>query len=282
MPTNLCSNILVTSIVCFSLAVSQSVVTAQNCGDLPENLCGYVETAVSNWNNRIDTDAKITDWVQESTQRLSSHSLIDMLGGNDIRAANVDNEGRVHIVLLNEEEKNRWYNAELHHLNQWFSDNMATIHIVGFDWDTTEGKFNTKVAVNERNPYLYGRILSGIVVESDSNSCLYKRLIWLWGSTRGEIFANLTPQGDDRMCRQEFEAWMTFGSAKVKMDKVSHDSARCNSQYAWAYATPLVSISFERDGFSFTVNGLGSSGMGGGMCDVARSLSENRAATDAP
>ena len=269
MPTNPCSNILVTSIFCLSLVLPQSFVTAQNCGDLPESLCGYVETAVSNWNNHIDTDARITGWVHESTQRLRSHSIIDILGGNDIRAVNVDDEGRVHIVLLNEEEKNRWYSAELSHLNQWFSDDIATIHIVNFAWNTPDGDFNMKGVVNERDPYLYDRILSGIVVESDSNSCLYKRLDWLWTSKRGEIFASLTPQVNTSRCQQEFFAWMTWGRAEVRMGDVSYHSAGCSSQYAWAYATPVVSISFDHGSFSFTFTGLGSSGMGGGTCDAS-------------
>ena len=257
---------------CCILWVPYSSATAQQCGELTEESCGYVAAAVSNWNTLFSSNARIQRWDYAGAETADAASLISILDqGSDWRVAGVDSEGNIAIVPMNEELREQWHSAEFQHLEQLLGDDSATVHLVSLDWKLSDEKvFVSTIIVNDRYPFLHGRILSGIVLESDSNSCLYKRLLWLWGDTRGEISIDLRPYGENFHCARVAKAWMSFGNARAKMNEVEYDDNSCVSAYAWAYATPLAIISFDANSFSLTVSGLGSKGMGSGDCVASR------------
>lgn len=167
---------------------------------------------------------------------------------------------------LNGEQKEQRRSAEFQVLEQMLGDDSATVHFVELSWSSLYEDFASTVIVSNLYPYLYGRVLSNIILESSSNSCVYKRLLWLWGLTRGGISIDLRPYGEDFYCARATEAWMYFGDARAEMSDIQYDNDRCMSAYAWAYATPFATLEFDVDFFSFTVRGLGSKGTGTGDC----------------
>ena len=257
--------------LCCVFWVSYSSSNAQECGDLTEKSCGYVAAAISNWNTLFSSTARIQKWSYTRTESANADSLISILdqsGGQ--RVASIDAEGNVSIVPLSGELREQWRNAEFEHLERMLGDDSTTVHLVDMNWSLSDEDFSSTVIVNDRYPYLHGRILSSIVLESDSNSCVYKRLLWLWDLTRGEISIDLRPYGEDFRCARASEAWMYFGDARAEMSEIEYNDNSCRSTYAWAYATPFATLAFDVEFFSFTVGGLGSKGTGAGDCVESR------------
>ncbi len=266
MKTRFGNNMHMAVLVFCALIFPNSAVFAQICGDLEEKLCAYVSIAVANWNQRFGETARITEWSFIENTTVEVNSLVDQLdAAGDGRLPTVDSEGQINLVPISTEAMEQWREAERQHLLSIIGDNVGTVNLVNLDWETRDGTFSSTLVANDRNPFLHERALSSIVLEHSSNSCLNIRLAWLWGRTRGEIFAAL-PRRASGDCARASAAWMTLGSAEIKMGEIMYNNGTCSSAYAWAYATPLVSASFSNDNFSFTITGLGSRGTGNGDC----------------
>lgn len=263
-------------LTCASLSIPHSSAIAQECGELSERTCGFLAAAITTWNTRLSSNVRIEQCHYDRQEVANVDSLLSILDReSEWRVPSMDSEGNISIVQLSSELRSQWRRAEIGHLRQLLGGNSGTAHFVRLVWRSRSGEeFLSTVIGSNTPPYLHGRILSSIVLESESNSCLYKRLMWLWGSTRGEIAAELElepiSQNNKLDCKKTDSAWMALGDAYVKMREIEYMDGGCRSAYAWAYATPMATISFNADLFSFTVSGLGSKGMGSGDCIAPR------------
>ena len=202
---------------------------------------------------------------------MDANSLIAILDEeSDTRVASVDAEGNVRLDSPNGQLREQLQAVEFPYVNRFLRDGRGIVHVVALTWSTNEGSFDSALVVSERYPFLHDRTLSSIVLESNANSCVHKRLEWIWGATRGEIYIDLVPYENGSRCARVTEAWMMLGNAQVEMNEVSYGDTACSSTYAWAYATPLGSLTFSQENLSFTIEGLGSSGQGSGDCVVGR------------
>ena len=261
--------LILQSVLGCGLCIAYSGAAAQECGGLPEESCGRVATAISNWDTRISSSAGIQEW-RYLEEIGGVQLLIEKLDEDDaFRVASVDGKGNVVIEELNVQQQEQWRVSEHETLKSLVNSDGNRAHLVELLWNSSGGDFKSTVIASDEYPYLYGRILSSIVLESNSNSCVYIRLLWLWGTTRGEIFADLVPygEGEESFCARIYPPpWMILGDARVEMGDVTYKGEYCKSPYAWAYGTPLASISITRDPLSFQVSGLGSRASANGDC----------------
>ena len=73
-----------------SLCITFSGAIAQECGRLPEESCGFVATAISNWNTRIESSARVERW-----------SLLDEETGNvDLLISKLDNDDEFRVASV--------------------------------------------------------------------------------------------------------------------------------------------------------------------------------------
>lgn len=70
---------------------------AQECGELPENYCGYVISAASTWNDLFGRSVRIDSWDYLGSETMSVGSLIDMMDESP-SLADIDSEGNVSII----------------------------------------------------------------------------------------------------------------------------------------------------------------------------------------
>ena len=267
MRNRLSSRRLMTLVLICTLMAPYTIATAQDCGALQEKLCGYVAAAIDNWNARFSNAATVQTWEHTEMVDVNVDSVISILNqGFDTRVGSMDNEGNMRLDSLNGQIKEQLQPTESSYLNRFLRDGHGTVHVVDLTWTTTDGQFESRLIVNDTRPYLYDRILSSVVLEADTNSCVHKRLSWIWGVRRGEIFIDLQQYDNGMRCARMSEAWMVLGSAQVEMSEVSYGERSCSSTYAWAYVTPFASLTFHPESISFTIEGLGSRGQGYGDC----------------
>lgn len=141
-------------------------------------------------------------------------------------------------------------------------------HVVKITWDAAGDEFSTTAFLSEAWPYIFDPVLSSVVLEDETNSCMHKTLRWLWGTTRGEILLDVLPiqTGSGMICKRVGEAWMSFGDAQVVSGEPQISGHQCAVNFAYAWATPLATISADAKNVSVTVEGIGSKFVGSRDC----------------
>jgi hypothetical protein len=157
-------------------------------------------------------------------------------------------------------------------LNEW--QNLVSsligvgMHLVRIYWQANGEEFST-LCVATAEDIVYDNILSNMVIvegQEQKLRCLDYTIYWLWGGERGKIIAEVTASCDGVInCGRHCSASMTLGEARINCQTRTQGNC-CVLEYSFAWATPLVQISVDSDGFTLRTSGLGSSGEGNGNC----------------
>jgi len=157
-------------------------------------------------------------------------------------------------------------------LNEW--QNLVSsligvgMHLVRIYWRANGEEFST-LCVATAEDIVYDNILSNMVIvegQEQKLRCLDYTIYWLWGGERGKIIAEVTASCDGVInCGRHCSASMTLGEARINCQTRTQGNC-CVLEYSFAWATPLVQISVDSDGFTLRTSGLGSSGEGNGNC----------------
>jgi hypothetical protein len=251
------------------------------CGELSEDQCERLRTLVETWNEKFDGGVSIVTWVYKGLL----HDNIRFENGNDGNPISFKDtevwipvhrlDGRVSGALLldhvlsayTEEEAVRWRNWYRMVLFYPFEGDLASLkgrrsrtHVVNLEWS---GDFTTSVVMREdRGVYIYDSMSLGVVTESISNSCIDHKLLWLWGGLRGQIRFDLSRSGQRCSMEPAPVKYMQFGKADLKFkneeEPIRYENGSCEVVYSYAYATPIASMKFDKESFTFDIQGIGS------------------------
>ena len=250
-------------------------ITAQDCGELSREQCGYLSATVENWNRYIGGSYSIVRSIHVG--RIDPDIAISSINETDRIWIPVyeDVERTVSLVSLDNRDLIRQWRSEQASYMEQKLRGAKDINLVTLDWQNSNGPdFQTDLVLSDVYPFVHGQIVSGVVIESDNNGSFRKELSWLWGLIRGEIYVNVihssSGYGDASWCRQYAHAWLDLGDAQVNMKDPEYNNGVCRSAYTWGYVTPIASLTFEIEAFSFTISGIGASGKGLGVCEAPR------------
>ncbi|MGR3761713.1 hypothetical protein ACUXV3_16525 [Roseobacteraceae bacterium NS-SX3] len=238
-----------------------------SCGGLPEEPCSALELAVDNW---LEVSAETAnapklariEYVGDSEHEEfddARQSMLKLEGQYFLRYSPADRN--MELVTPDEvasADTSAWPNEVSTYL-----ENVR--YLVQATWSTNEaGEFTTPIFLTDQWPYLIDTMLSSIVLEGASNSCMHKTLYWIWGGVRGEIFVDLIARNtsDGLICLRISEAWMNFGDAKALAAMPTVKGQTCTTTYNYAWTTPLASISVGSDNVSLEIKGIGSNYVG--------------------
>ena len=249
-------------------------ITAQDCGELSREQCGYLSATVENWNAFTGGSSIIVGSAHVG--KIDSENAVSSITATDRIWIPVyeDAERTVNLVPLDDDDLNRqWLSEQASYLERRLSS-AKNINLVELNWQTSGGRdFQTNLVLSDVYPFVHGQIVSGVVVERDRSGSFRKELSWLWGLIRGEIYVNLihssSGYGDASWCRQYAHAWLDLGDAQVYMNDPEYNNGVCSSTYTWGYVSPIASLTFNIEAFNFTITGIGASGRGLGVCEAS-------------
>jgi hypothetical protein len=245
-------------------------------GDLPEGPRSQLNKALNAWNENYGTHVRAVQWNVRGkigTGSLSLGSVREDIS-NPARAwvpdGDIDHPKDMRAVRLDQVE-----GIEPESIKSWrLSADKAVQedawYYIDISWEQDGQKFHT-TAVASQDRLLYESMIFNARLARKHNSCFYTSILWLWGDVSGEITADIKSLCEKQTvtsCDEACEAWMTLGSAEVKCDAKKVSATTCQMKYAWAWATPLVSLRFQAEKFDFTTSGIGSRGKGNASCSL--------------
>ncbi|HYK06090.1 MAG TPA: hypothetical protein VE974_30385 [Thermoanaerobaculia bacterium] len=239
---------------------------AKTCGALPERACAHLLLAIGAWNDRFGDVAIAEGFEYRGDPTTQAEKLLEQITSPDAVLPVVAEERPVGIAPRR--------NAEIASadLTRWRSQIESilrnTKHAVQINWKLKDGKFVTTSLLSD-SILVYDNILTNVRERRSSNSCVHEQILWIWGGVSGEIKIDLVPiyeEGRIVACAGSNRDYLMLGTSesRISPSKVRH--GRCFARYAWAWATPVATISFNASKFKFEIRGLGSRGSGSGEC----------------
>ena len=233
---------------------------------------------VYTWNESPGEIPRISDYIRQSMP-----DSVSITGLGDYEAAEIQNDlleqerGRIQELIDQRQEPSPSdLRGSVDQLEGVYRDYLllptlpkdgqpsSSSHAIRLSWNTEDGKeFDTLLIVGDSYPYLSDTMFLSVIVEQAENSCIDIRLDWIWGTPRGRIFFNIHPVGNKCSMHEPTApiAHLDLGTAELYFKEGSivydGDANTCSVIYKYAYASPMVRISFDKKGFKIEASGLG-------------------------
>ncbi len=256
----------------FSLVMCQTTARAQKneCGKLTIDQCAILYSAQSNWNERFSQIARFESFDYVGPAQPEGIRSLYQQSGNYVVYSDAD--GKLASIAP---ASDAWAKASDAQRESLGSQLQQFAHAAQFEadiqWSSREGPFTTRAYVLNTYPFIIDTMLSSVaIIETRQHSCELAEVYWIFGPTRGEFEVSINSfyDGGRLHCGAQMSGYMVIGNLTYQAKDIEYGAAgnRCWYSYAYAFSTPIGSVSIAKEDLSMKISGIGSVVKGSNIC----------------